>query len=213
MQFDKGSAGYTALTNYGTNQFIQRVYKTTGISITGALAISQLAMSMHLPMGFALGGALMTLGGFIGASRMAPKIVYENVNGQEVLRSENSTGRLALFSLGVAGLGLSSFPLFAYANAINPAILPISIGLSSMIFGGASLYAYTRKEGSLLGMQGALYSGLLGLIGIQVAGLLSSFIMGPNLFSMMCFRADTFLGVGLFSALVAYDTHVAIQAY
>lgn len=37
--------------------------------------------------------------------------------------------------------------------------------------------------------------------------------MGPNLFSMMLHRADTFVGVGLFSAFVAYDTHVAIKSY
>lgn len=115
--------------------------------------------------------------------------------------------------MGVAGLGLGAYPLFLYANAINPAILPISIGISSMVFGSASLYAYTRKPDSLLGMGTALYSGLLGLLGINIAGLLTNLIIGPNLFSMMCFRADTFLGVGLFSALVAYDTHVAMRAY
>lgn len=37
--------------------------------------------------------------------------------------------------------------------------------------------------------------------------------MGPNLFSFMCLRADCFIGVGLFTAFVAYDTHVAINAY
>ena len=38
-------------------------------------------------------------------------------------------------------------------------------------------------------------------------------VMGPNMFSFMIHRADTFLGVGLFSALIAYDTHVAIKSY
>lgn len=33
------------------------------------------------------------------------------------------------------------------------------------------------------------------------------------MFSMALHRADTFLGVGLFSALVAYETHTSIKAY
>jgi len=37
--------------------------------------------------------------------------------------------------------------------------------------------------------------------------------MGPNMYSFMVYRADTFLGVGLFSALIAYDTHCAIKSY
>lgn len=34
--------------------------------------------------------------------------------------------------------------------------------------------------------------------------------MGPNMLSFMLHRADTFLGIGVFSAFIAYDTHVAI---
>jgi len=121
--------------------------------------------------------------------------------------------RLGLFSLGCAGLGLGAYPLFLYANAINPAILPLSIGISAAVFGSASLYAYTRKQDSLLSWGSSLVSGLLGLIGLNIAGLLTGLVMGPNLFTAMCFRAETFIGVGLFSALVAYDTHVALKAY
>jgi len=33
------------------------------------------------------------------------------------------------------------------------------------------------------------------------------------MFSMALHRVDTFAGVGIFSAMVAYDTHVAIKSY
>lgn len=33
------------------------------------------------------------------------------------------------------------------------------------------------------------------------------------MFSTALHRVDTFVGVGIFSALVAYETHCAIQAY
>ena len=38
-------------------------------------------------------------------------------------------------------------------------------------------------------------------------------VIGPNMFSSIVYRADTFLGVGLFTAFVAYDTHMAIKSY
>lgn len=33
------------------------------------------------------------------------------------------------------------------------------------------------------------------------------------MFSTCLHRADTFVGVGLFSAMIAYDTHCAIKSY
>lgn len=50
----------------------------------------------------------------------------------------------------MAGLGLSSSPLFAMVSMQNPAILPTAIGISTFMFGSASLYAYTRPSGALL---------------------------------------------------------------
>jgi len=93
---------------------------------------------------------------------------------------------------------------------INPAILPTSILISTAIFGSASAYAYTRPKDSLIGWGSSLYAGVFGLIGIQVVGMLTSMIMGPNMFTFALHRFDTFAGIGLFSALVAYDTHVAL---
>lgn len=54
---------------------------------------------------------------------------------------------------------------------------------------------------------------LLGLIGLQLVGLLAYLVTGPNVLSSLLFRADNYLGIALFSAFVAYDTHVAIKSY
>jgi len=73
----------------------------------------------------------------------------------------------------MAGLGLSSSVLFGALNIINPAILPISIGITGAVFGSASLYALYKPKGSLLGLGSSLYAGLFGLLGLQIAGLLT----------------------------------------
>ena len=60
--------------NIGLNQFLTRVYNTTGLSILGALGTSYTVLSipalstMMMPLAF--GGALATLVGFISTSFM-----------------------------------------------------------------------------------------------------------------------------------------------
>lgn len=92
-------------------------------------------------------------------------------------------------------------------------ILPTAIGLTSAIFGGASILAYNMPKDKMLNYGGVLSGSLLGLIGLQLIGLISSLVVGPNAFSSLLFRADSYIGIGLFSAFIAYDTHLAIKMY
>jgi Bax inhibitor 1 len=115
--------------------------------------------------------------------------------------------------MGIAGLGLSSAPLFMMAQAVSPTIIPTALGITTAIFGGASLVAYSMPKDKMLGMGGILMGSLFGLIGLQLVGLLTSMFMGPNPLSSLLFSANNYLGIGLFSALIAYDTHVAMKMY
>lgn len=118
-----------------------------------------------------------------------------------------------MFGLGVLGLGLGGAPLIAFASAVNPTVVPTCLGLTAAIFGGASLMAYNMKKDSMLKYGGVLFGSLLGLIGLQVGGLLASLLIGPNVFSLMMLNATSYISVGLFSAFILYDTHVAIKMY
>ena len=99
------------------------------------------------------------------------------------------------------------------AQAISPTIIPTALALSTAVFGGASLVAYTMPKDRMLRMGGVLMGSLLGLIGLQLVGLLTAAFSGPNALSTLLFSANNYLGIGLFSALIAYDTHVAIKMY
>jgi FtsH-binding integral membrane protein len=118
-----------------------------------------------------------------------------------------------LYSSGIAALGLSTSPIFAFALATNPGIITSAFGLTMGIFGGASLMAYRMPAHKVLSYGRIFFGSLMGLIGIQVVGLLGMAIVGPNPFSMMLFKAQTYLGVALFTALIGYDTHVAMAEY
>jgi FtsH-binding integral membrane protein len=199
------------------NKFLMRVYNTTGLSILGALGSSFMFMSMPLVIAnfgaSAIVSMVMTLGGFIGASYMKPTNVVETDNGIEIFKTVNSPLRIGLYSMGVLGLGLGASPLFMMAQAMSPAIMPTALGITTAIFGGASLAAYSMPKDKMLGYGRLLSGSLLGLIGLQLAGLLTTMAIGPNAFSTFLFTADNYIGIGLFSALIAYDTHVAIKMY
>ena len=118
-----------------------------------------------------------------------------------------------MFGLGVLGLGMSGAPMIALASAISPTIVPTCLGITTAIFGGASLMAYNMKKDSMLKFGGILTGSLLGLIGLQLAGLAATFIVGPNPISLMLFKGSSYVSIALFSAFIAYDTHVAIKMY
>lgn len=199
------------------NQFLMRVYNTTGLSILGALGSTALFMSMPFVwtnMGIScILGAIMTIGGFMGTTYMRPVNVVEKINGVEIFKTMNNPARLALYGVGIAGLGLGAAPLFMMAQAVSPTIIPSALAITSAIFGGASLLAYNMPKDKMLGYGGVLMGSLLGLIGLQLIGLLTAAFTGPNALSTLLFSANNYIGIGLFSALIAYDTHVAIKMY
>ena len=129
------------------------------------------------------------------------------------MRSENSMLRLAVYGLGVAGLGLSASPLFHMANMIDPSILPTAIALTCGIFGGASLAAFSMPKDKMIGYGRVLFGSLLGLIGMQLIGLGSLYFVGPNALASLFFSVHNYLGIALFTAFTAYDTHLAIKMY
>ena len=160
-----------------------------------------------------IGGVIAMLVGLVSTSYMKAKPVTEYQAGVPIHRTENSPLRLGLYAMGTIGLGLTASPAFAIIPFLNPSILPNAIGITCGIFGGASLMAYNMPKDKMLSY-GRLFTGsLLGLIGMQLVGLASFLIMGPNALSLMLFRADTYLGILLFSGFIAYDTHVAIKQY
>ena len=208
--------------NVGLNRFLQKVYNTTGLSILGALGTSYAVLSLPLTATamsqIAMGGMVATLVGLIGSSFMKPEyLVMKEPLGQgeqtETIVARNSVLRNALYGVGVMGLGLSAAPLLAFASMVSPSIVPTCLGLTTAIFGGASLAAYMMPKDKMLGYGRVLMGSLIGLIGLQLAGLGATFFLGPNLFSLMMMKSSSYLAVGLFTVMIAYDTHFAIKMY
>lgn len=115
--------------------------------------------------------------------------------------------------MGIFGLGLSLTPMLGLVHAVNPLALPIALGLSTVVFGGASLAAYKYPKRSVISYGRVLSGSLIGLASLQVISLGSVYFVGPNMFSAMLSSPTSYAAGGLFTALVAYDTYRATKMY
>lgn len=204
LNIPKTTALHEVMTNRGINSFIKKVYLTSGSSIFGALAVSQMAINLNLPPGACFITSLIAVfGGIFGFSASRPEYFEEQKNGYTAIKAKSSLFRKLCYGSVFAGLGLSFAPLMQYAQFINPSIISTAMMITGFIFGSSSLFALLRKQDSLLTWGQSLYGSLTGLVILQIAGILSNLIIGPNAFSSLIFRADTFFGVGLFSAFIA----------
>lgn len=80
-------------------------------------------------------------------------------------------------------LGLSASPLFAEINEISLSALPLSLGITTSIFGGASLIGLAMPRNAMLGYGSVLFGGLLGLVGLNAVLLAATHIWGVTLFT------------------------------
>jgi len=201
----------------GLSKFLKKTYLTAGLGFMGALGAAWMSIGIPAlytnPIAFSLGGFVLTLAGLIGSQYIQPTYINEYVNGHLIHKTANSPGRIALYSLGLAGLGMTAAPALAMAAAVSPSAIPMAMAMTAAIFGGASLAAYNIPSDKMASIGKILFGSLLGLIGLQLVGLLAHLITGPNMLSTLLFRADNYLGILLFSGFVAYDTHVAINSY
>lgn len=215
---DENSTAYAVMRQIGLQKHLNRMYKTTVISFSGALGVSYLVAASNFAL---LSPQLCLLGGGIGSlvsiiafafTKSQSKMVAD-ASGNKYLSSENSPGRLALYSAFVGCSGLLMAPMIGHYLMVNSMVIPTALLLTTTICSGASVYAYTKPKDSLLWLGGPLTGSLIALIGVQLLSLGASMIYGPNIFSLMAHRADLYIGTGIFTAFVAFDTHVAIKDY
>lgn len=111
------------------------------------------------------------------------------------------------------GLGVSASPVFLSVKLASPTIIPAALAVTTGIFGGASLMAYAYPSDKIIGFGRVLSGSLLGLVCMQLIGLASAIVLGPNFLSQLIFAMDNYVGIVLMFGLIGYDTHVAIKEF
>lgn len=73
--------------------------------------------------------------------------------------------------------------------------------------------AYAYPSDKIIGFGRVLSGSLLGLVCMQLIGLASAIVLGPNFLSQLIFAMDNYVGIVLMFGLIGYDTHVAIKEF
>eukprot|EP00659_Diplonema_papillatum_P021462 gene21462-33015_t len=177
---------YDALTPHA-RKYLARVY---GNSAAGVATMSAGAcVMMFTPLGAAVpywAPMVASLAPLIGLS-----MGYGKTQGT----------KLAMFHAftGLTGMGLAPIVAFAkYGGVLAPAL-----GLTGATFAGFTSAALLAPKGSSIKMQGPLFAGLIGLVGMQIFNL----FWPTPLFTQL----SMYGGLALFSLFVAADTGAMIE--
>lgn len=176
----------------GLRSYMLKVYNymCMGLGITGVVsyfAASSAPLMMFLHGGF----GLILFFGMLAMAFMLPRRIFT---------MQRSTAQLLFWAFaGMMGLSLSYIFLAYTGSSIMRVFL-----ITSVTFGGMSLYGYATKK-DLSGLGSFLFMGLLGLI---VASVVNMFIH-----STMMDLILSYVGVLIFVGLTAYDTQRIKEIY
>jgi FtsH-binding integral membrane protein len=215
----------------GLTNFLRRIYITSGWGLATTLGVSMLGVPLMKTL--AVGGVWSMFGvGFLGsiasiyAIKRIPYLVkyrdpvtndlHDNVPAKPItqyeLVSEQSPNRKMAFGALTVFNGITLTPMTAMMMALDPTIIPMAAGLTLTTMAGASMYALNKQPHELTTWGAPLYGALTGFVGMGLVSLLTELIYPIGL-GQLWFGIEPYLGIGLFSALTAYDTRVAIKRY
>jgi FtsH-binding integral membrane protein len=205
--------------NYGLKQFMGKVMMYTSGGVAGSLGISLLAMPIATtsPLITFGAGTILAFGSCYGLSKgkTTTHEKMEIIDGkkEKVLYSESDD--LKKFSFGglIVGMGLTMSQLSLICMNIDPMIIPKALVATLGVSAGTIWWSSTRPTGSLIKWQAPLMGCLTGFVGMGLLSLGSALILGPNAFFQTWQTIDTYAGIPLFAAIMAYDIHIAVTEY
>lgn len=201
----------------GLSEFLKNVYAFSAMGIGGSVLTSLLLSATEIatlnPFMLIGTGFVISFSSIFGLEKFKYQLKQKMINKTIIQYSENDPARLISYAGLVTGFGITMVPMVTICNAVSPLILPLSVLLSTFVFGGSSLFAYYKPNKSLLKYQAPLMGALMGFVGIGIVSLFSTLLLGPNIFSNIWFNVDMYGGILLFSGINAMDTHKAIEMY
>jgi FtsH-binding integral membrane protein len=188
--------------NRELNDFVTRIYCYSGgglfATVLGGIGLAQITE----PHPFIAMGA-----GFVGAAASICAIEAFKSSAPDYI--DYAKRKVSYLTL-LASNSLMISPLF---TIVPLEIVPTALGITSFITAGAVVYAKKNRDKDLQVYKSAAYGGLLGLLSLQLVGLGSYLVVGPNVLFDTLHQVDLYGGTLLFSGLLMYDTHTAINEY
>ena len=155
---------------------------------------------------FGIGVATM-FGASFGIDKYLPKYIKEHKNGVDIIVSKDEPMRKYSFYALTIGTGMVMAPIFGIILDISPEIIPLSLFLSTSIFGGCAYISTKIKSATMMSWKVPLYSSLSTLLSVQLLNLGALLICGPNSFTELLTSIDVYGGIGLFTMMSIYDSY------
>lgn len=200
MEKELYSKAESASVDAGLRSYMQKIYNfmAGGLCVTGLTAWI-VANTSLITLFFNITPQSISLSGLGWVAFLAPLVMVFAFGW--VARSGSAKQVQLLFWSYAALMGVGLTPIFLlYTQSSLVRVFLITAGS----FGTLSLYGYTTKR-DLTGVGSFLYMGLFGLI---IAMLVNLFLKSSGLD-----WALSFIGVGIFSGLTAYDTQRLREIY
>lgn len=206
----------------GLKSFVAKTYLYTGGSLATAVGTGLLLLAdpqffaNHVPAILG-GGFALSMGGILGMGftryEVKTEVRKDAVTGEQGIYSysENSLARKICYGSIIGGMSMVGAPGIAIASmqgVLTPALL-----YTGLIFSGATTYTLSRKAGELTTWGPALTGGLTALVGCGLASLCSAYFGGPKELTMLLHSVHLYAGIPVFTGLIAYDTHLAMEKY
>ena len=193
----------STLYNEGLRQYFLKIYAlmSTGLAITAIAAFSVLSVPLLTNMMFniAPGGYLVgmtSIGWLITFAPLGISLYF--AFGLDRISTQNAQMLFWVYAT-LIGMSLASLGFVYTGASITKTFL-----ICSAMFGGMSLYGYSTKK-DLTSMGSFLFMGLIGLV---IASLINILFRSPAIeFALL------FLGVLIFTGLIAYDTQKLKSLY
>lgn len=204
------------LTNEGLFNYISNVYLFTGIGWCCVLLFSQLLsltinsknsgqlyiVYIVFGFGFSVLFSLLTI------SISSSVITDENKNHKEVIPPL----KILMFSFFSFSLGMLISPCIYTINQTNQIIFPLSICITTFIFGFIQYYTSIQKNLDDIKYYVPLMSCVSGLILIGIIEIILA-LLGYDTFVCLISFVITFVSIIVFTGLIYVDTLRAIDSY
>jgi FtsH-binding integral membrane protein len=199
----------------GLKKFMSKVYTKMGVGVVTTLGISLALMPVGVinPLGSIGVGFITSMLCAYGMDYYKPQYKTCYVDNELIHYSENEPMREVSFWGLTTGMGITMSPFMSMMIGIDPMIVPVSVGLSAMIFGGCAYYATICKDAQMMKWKAPLAIGLGSLVTIQLIGIGSTLIVGSNALSSLIHNVDIYGGIGLFTMMSIYDSYMARKMY
>ena len=199
----------------GLRDYLTDIYKKSGYGFGTSLCIGTMAPLVMMGLGIAsIAPALWIANiplGFYSVykiTKLESKTIYKD---NKFIETENSE-KNKWYNVFSVSNGITISPAIFYSFAISPTVMPIALACTGGVFAASTMYALKKKDLSFVQYQGPLIGCVGGLI---CSGFVQLVMMGFGYHnaSWMLGMGTSVLSTGIFSALIAVDTHMAIKSY